>query len=255
MFQPGKIYKVKVETAPGAVGFGRATVVHRSGTQILIQLRTSKGLNTVLPKGTRIWFVNDSPSISFNGLWSSTVVGTHTKGDETLSICATPRLEPLLQRRRTPRANLDVPVQVLDENEQKFDFEVHSIDISRSGIAIESEDQLFAQVQPGHEVNLVVQSNIGDIALPARVIRVQSNWLTQKHTAGLEFTKVSPAVGDLLEKLLTLLGAKPRKSDLPIATSQGGLSDWMPVGKVESDTKFVKGRPEQPNSEASQNEE
>ncbi len=76
MFDPGKILKVKVEVAPGDFGYGRATIIDRLGSQILIQVKTAKDTNKVLPKGTRLWFTNDSPKVTFNGMWASAVVGT-----------------------------------------------------------------------------------------------------------------------------------------------------------------------------------
>lgn len=42
MFESGKVYKVKIETTPGEVGFGRATIVEKTGNRFTIQLRTSK---------------------------------------------------------------------------------------------------------------------------------------------------------------------------------------------------------------------
>jgi len=60
MFEAGRVYKVKVELAPGQSGFGRATVLEKTNHQICIQFKTSRESNKLLPKGTRIWFVNDS---------------------------------------------------------------------------------------------------------------------------------------------------------------------------------------------------
>ncbi|MGH9548117.1 MAG: hypothetical protein ACRD3W_02035, partial [Terriglobales bacterium] len=118
MFTPGKTYKVKLEGSPGDLDFGRATVVDRVGSQLCIYIKTSKDPHGRLAKGTKIWFVNDSPNITFNGLWASTVQGQQIVQGKTLLLCAQPRLEPLVQRRRSPRVNVDVPVSLVIDGEE-----------------------------------------------------------------------------------------------------------------------------------------
>jgi c-di-GMP-binding flagellar brake protein YcgR len=251
MFESGKVYKVKVETNPGEAGFGRATIIERSGTQMMVQLRTSRDANAVFPKGTRIWFVSDSPDNTFNGLWASTVIGAQLQAGKTIMVCAPPRLEPLLQRRRTPRVTLEVPVRVSIGGEQ-LKQDVRSKDISRSGIALESAQPLPHTVDPGEHIDLVVQTNVGDIAVSARVIRVERNWLASKTTVGLEFTDMQKDAVETLDKLLVLLGGRPRNPDEAAGSESGtktGLSAWMPSG-AETRGKFVGGaQGEEPSSE------
>ncbi len=118
VFQKSKAYKVKVEAAPGEVGFGRATIVDKMGEKILVQLKTSREANKVLPKGTRMWFVNESSENSFNGMWATSVLGAQLFSGRTALICSAPRLEALLQRRRTPRAALDVNATIRLEGDE-----------------------------------------------------------------------------------------------------------------------------------------
>ena len=106
MFEIGKTYKVKVEISPGETGFGRATIVQKVGTQVYIQLRTSKSALGMLAKGARIWFVSDAPDVTFNGLWSSTIIGSQLVAGKTAFVCGAPKLEPLLQDGALPECRL-----------------------------------------------------------------------------------------------------------------------------------------------------
>lgn len=239
MFEAGKVYKVKVEAAPGEVGFGRATILDKSGNQICIQLRTSKDANKILPKGTRIWFVSDAPDISFNGMWSSNVIGTQMMSGKSVMICGTPKLEPLLQRRRTPRVALDVPVKLWTEGDEDLNCDTRSKDISRSGIALETAKSVPLEVNPGNHIKIVVESTVGDIKGTARVIRVDRNWLANKNIVGLEFTELTEEAVALLDKLLVLLGGRPRneESETEVVT---GLSGQL-GGQKEGSSKFLGG--------------
>ncbi|HEY9719888.1 MAG TPA: PilZ domain-containing protein [Trichormus sp.] len=253
MFESGKVYKVKVEATPGEIGFGRATVVERSTGQVSIQLRTSKELNANLPKGTRIWFVNDSTDNTFNGLWASNVIGGQTTGGKSVIICSTPKLEQTgVQRRRAPRVTLDVAVKVFVSDEE-VDGEVRSKDISRSGIALEAVPPLSKEIEPGDHIKIVVQASVGNIEAVARVIRVDKNWLANKVVIGLEYTEVQPHAVALLDQLLVLLGGRPRhaQEEPPKdARSQGatggtkkkGLSSWI-SSDSEGRGKFVGSKP------------
>lgn len=241
MFEKGKVYKVKVESVPGEAGFGRATIVDRIGSQLCVQLKTSREANKVLPKGTRIWFVSDSPTNTFNGMWSSSVIGAQIAGGRTVMVCATPRLEALLQRRRTPRVVMDAAVRMsCGENEHKHFTECRSQDISRSGIALETPSDLPPGVEVGNTVALEIHSPHGEINARGRVIRVDKNWLANKNNVGLEFVEISPENKEALEKLLILLGSKTKSEDNEEESVVSGLFGWM-GGRDKQDTSLVKG--------------
>ena len=225
MFEAGKVYKVKVELADGQAGFGRATVVERKGNQLTILVRTSKGLDASLPKGTKIWFVSDSTE-SFSGLWGSSIIEIKTAAGQRSMVCSPPKLEPLYQRRRTPRVAIDVPVQVYISDNQTL-FDVRSRDISRSGIAIESAPVLSESVGAGDIIKLIIHSSIGAIPLSARIIRVEKNWLANKTIVGLEFTEISDESVATLDKLLIQHGGKPRNADAEAPKQETGLASWM----------------------------
>jgi c-di-GMP-binding flagellar brake protein YcgR len=241
VFEAGKVYKVKVELAPGEVGFGRATIVEKTGSQLLIQLRTSKDTRS-LAKGTRIWFVSDAPDVTFNGMWSSSIVGTQMAQGKSAIVCASPKLEPLLQRRRTPRVALDVPVKLLTAEGEEVKCDTRSKDISRSGIAIESAHALPETLEPGGNIKLVVQSSVGDIAATSRIIRIDKNWLANKSVVGLEFTELSQDAVAMLDKLLVLLGGKPRNEEAETEPPASGLSSLLgKKGGFEGSSKFTGG--------------
>lgn len=232
MFEAGKVYKVKVEVAPGEIGFGRATIVEKTGNQLCIQIRTSKEPNKILPKGTRIWFVSDSTDNSFNGLWSSSVVGAQHTGGKTGMLCSTPKLDPVIQRRRQPRVVVDAPVRMSSADGQRLGSEIRTKDISRSGVALETLQPLPDDI--GLSVDIVVESNVGEIAATSRVIRVERNWLANKTVIGLEFTDIKPDAVATLDKLLVLLGGKTRnaeaggdESDDKPKRAKQGLSSWI----------------------------
>src|ERR1700731_4227585 len=112
MFRVGKVLKVKVELSPDVVGFGRATIVEAQGSRIFLQLRTSKGEKRNLPKGTKVWFVSDSADKPFNGLWSTTIVGSRTLSGKTALECTRPKFEAVVQRRQHQRIAVNCPVRV-----------------------------------------------------------------------------------------------------------------------------------------------
>jgi c-di-GMP-binding flagellar brake protein YcgR len=240
MFEAGKIYKVKVEINPGEIGFGRATIIDKSPAGLVFQLKTSKELNKVLSKGTRVWFVNDSPDVSFNGLWSSSIVSTQLVDRQTVMLSTTPKLEPLVQRRLSQRVNLDAVVQLMSENDEVLAKEVRSRDISRSGVALETTQEVSGKVEPGSHVKFVLESHAGPIAAYARVIRVEHNWLANKTVLGLEFTDLSDDAVAALDKLLVMLGGKTRADEADVLESvkeseaknasrrtYTGLSSWL----------------------------
>lgn len=205
VFQKGKAYKVKVEAAPGEVGFGRATIVDKIGEKILIQLKTSREANKVLPKGTRMWFVNESSENSFNGMWATSVLGAQLFSGRTALVCSAPRLEALLQRRRTPRAALDVNATVRLENEEGV-FHLRTQDISSSGIAFISQMDLPEKFSVGESIVVNVETKTGRIDAVCRVIRTERNWLANKTVMGVEMTDMDDDSSERLMNLLSLLG-------------------------------------------------
>jgi c-di-GMP-binding flagellar brake protein YcgR len=248
MFETGKVYKVKVESSPGETGFGRATILEKASNQLCIQIRTSKETNKVLPKGTRIWFVSDSTDSTFNGLWASSVIGAQHAGGKTSMICSTPKLDPVLQRRRQPRVNVDAPVRMSSTSGEPLGSDIRTKDISRSGVALETLQPLPDDI--GLSVDIVVESTVGEIPVTSRVIRVEKNWLANKTVIGLEFTNINPEAVATLDKLLLLLGGKPRNAEAGADESdeekskraKQGLSSWIHGGKGSapaSDKRFI----------------
>lgn len=231
MFQPGKVLKVKVETSPGEMGFGRATIIDRSGNQLLIQVRTSRETNKILPKGTRIWFVNDSPRLTFNGMWSSNVLGTQVSKGRTVLVCAAPKLEPLSQRRRAQRIAVEMPVTIslnIDGHEKQ---EFKTVDLCKSGSAIETTrlDQL--EVEVGREIQTVLHTSEGDVNVTARILRVEHNWLANKTSLALEFVAIAQDSAEILDKALVRMGGKPRDAELEKelggAAAREGMTAWI----------------------------
>ncbi|MBX3074903.1 PilZ domain-containing protein [Candidatus Obscuribacterales bacterium] len=231
MFQPGTVVKVKVETSPGEMGFGRATIIDRTGSQLLIQVRTSRETNKILPKGTRVWFVNDSPRLTFNGMWAANVLGTQVSKGRTVLVCSAPKLEPLSQRRRAQRVNVEMPVTISlnIDGHQKQEF--RTVDLCKSGSAIETTriDQL--EVESGKEINAVLHTSEGDVTLTARILRVDHNWLANKTTLALEFIALSQESSAILDKVLVRIGGKPRDAELDRehggAAGREGMTSWI----------------------------
>jgi undecaprenyl-diphosphatase len=128
----------------------------------------------------------------------------------------------------------------MDESGNHIDF--RSRDISRSGIAIETPDaaESLGDIEVGSHVNLFIESKLGEIETVSRVIRIENNWLANKTVVGLEFSKIEKHGAKTLDKLLVLLGGKPRGADDSDDRDVKGttLADWMPGNK--SDTSFVR---------------
>ena len=237
MFQAGQVLKVKVESSPGEYGYGRATIVDRDGNNLLVQIKTSRDSNKILPRGTKIWFVNDSPRLTFNGFWYSSVTGKEIVKGRTVLICSLPKLEPLSQRRNSHRVNVDVPVTISLDIEGKEKQEFRTRDLCKSGSAIETSRLDASLVEVGKEIGCVLHTDMGDVKLKARVIRIEENWLAKKTTLALEFIALSKESSDTLDKLLVKLGGKPRDSKLEeVAGKTGakdGLSAWVRQVKRE----------------------
>jgi c-di-GMP-binding flagellar brake protein YcgR len=227
MFDPGKSYKVKVETANGDIGFGRATVVEKDNSRLLVQLRTSRDTNQVLPRGTRFWFVGDSAGNVFNGLWATSVVGAKIVSGKTVMECRNPKFEPLLQRRANRRYPLTCPVDHIGLPGSTINYQLTARNISASGLGIETSEPNPREFAPGEKVTVMVHSESGDIAIECNVIRTQFNWLANKCLIGLEFQEMSQASNNALAKLLELLNERhPREDELETDT-YGSLSRWM----------------------------
>jgi len=224
VFQKGKAYKVKVEASPGEVGFGRATIVDKLGEKILVQLKTSREANKILPKGTRMWFVNESSENSFNGMWATSVLGAQLFSGRTALVCSAPRLEALLQRRRTPRASLDVNATLRFEGDDT-NFHLRTQDISSSGIALVSQIDLPEKVEVGESIIVNIDTKTGKIDSTCRVIRIEKNWLANKTVLGVEMTDMDDDSSDNLMKLLALLGLENKFEDDNAATT-GKLFGW-----------------------------
>lgn len=240
MFQPGKILKVKVETSPGEYGFGRATIVDRSGSHLLIQVNTRRETNKLFPKGTKLWFVNDSPRLTFNGMWASSVTGTQLLKGRTLLVCSAPRLEPMSQRRIAQRVSIAMPVTIsisVDGKSQEF----HTVDLCRSGSSIETSRVDHLGIEAGSEHNAVLHTPEGEVSVTVRVLRVEQNWLANKTTLALEFVALSVDASETLDNLLVKMGGKPRNEELE-GESSHGMSQWAHlVGKDRpSQTSLIK---------------
>lgn len=230
MFHPGNVLKVKVEIAPGEVGFGRATVIDRVGSQILIQIKTTKESNKAFEKGTKLWFVSDTTTSTFNGMWASSVIEQRLVGGRKAMLCSAPKLEPIVQRRGQSRAKLDVAVKLkLADCEEPIDF--RSVDICQSGMSVVSSSTLSTSIDAGDMVGILVATPQGEFFSSARVVRVELNWLVNKVEIGVEFMEMQKDAEEILDKILVVLGEMPRDSQnlerLKEQTQQGGLSRWV----------------------------
>ncbi len=198
MLQPGRSYKVKVEMEPGKVGYGRATVVEKTGNRVVIQVRTSKESNQVLPRGSRLWFVSDSPATTLNGLWSTTVVGTRIVRGHAAMECGTLKFEPLAHRRRSQRVPLAVPVRLAGK---QLPYEVRSRNISRSGIGLEACSQYVDEFPVGEDVDIVLDTPLAAVQIKCRIIRTEYNWFANRTEIGLQFLEMSQDAIETLEQL------------------------------------------------------
>lgn len=244
MFQPGKVLKVKVESSPGEYGFGRATIVDRSGSQLLIQVTTRRESNKLFPKGTKIWFVNDSPRLTFNGMWASSVTGTQLLKGRTLLVCSAPRLEPMSQRRIAQRVSIAMPVTISISVDGRENQEFQTVDLCRSGSSIETSRVDHIGIEVGSEHKAVLHTPEGDAWVTVRILRVEQNWLANKTTIALEFVALSVDASETLDKILVKMGGKPRNEELESGENPHGMSQWAHlVGKERpSSTSLIKPR-------------
>ena|GEM_PF-1194128 len=240
MFDPGKILKVKVEIAPGSFGYGRATIVDKAGSQLIIQIKTAKEGNKFFPKGTRLWFTTDSPKVTFNGMWASSVAGSQLVQGKTMLVVTAPKHEPLEQKRSWPRVAVEMPVKMTrschkadggnksDDGAPK-NISCSTADLSRSGLTLEFTEEQPQPFEAGEEVALVLQSKELDIAVVARVIRVDRHWIANKTVLGLEFVNLEPPAQTELDRVLVPLGGRPRNPELEEKARQAqgsGMSSW-----------------------------
>jgi hypothetical protein len=122
--------------------------------------------------------------------------------------------------------------------------DIRSVDISRSGIALETSHTLPDNV--GYELSIVVDATVGEIPAVCRVIRIEKNWLANKSVIGLEFTELTDEAVATLDNLLVLLGGKPRHAEAvstaadprkALRSTQTGLAAWMGGSPQESIAK------------------
>lgn len=205
MLQPGKSYKVKVELEPGKVGYGRATIVEKAGNRLFIQLKTSKEAHCHLPKGSRLWFVSESPTATMNGLWSTTVVGAKIFGGHSAMECGSLKFEPLVQRRKSQRVPFSCPVKLAG---QELSYAVVSRNVSRSGIGIEAYSQNVDEFPVGEDVDIVLETKQGKTAINCKVIRTEYNWLSNRTIIGLQFVSMSQDAVELLEQFRSAVESK-----------------------------------------------
>ncbi len=229
MFHPGSVLKVKVELAPGEVGFGRATVIDRVGSQILVQIKTAKESNKAFEKGTKLWFVSETATSTFNGMWASLVVEQRLVGGRKAMLCSAPKLEPIVQRRGQIRAKLDVAVKI-KFREVEEPVESRSIDLCQSGMSIETQSALPQSIESGEMVGILVETPQGEFFSSARVVRVERNWLVNKVEIGVEFMDMLKDAEEILDKILVVLGQAPRNTQnielLKEQAGKSGLSGW-----------------------------
>lgn len=254
MFQPGQILKVKVENNPGEYGFGRATIVDRVGKNILVQIKTSRDSNKQLSKGTKLWFVNDSPRLTFNGMWGTNVVGSQIVKGRTCLVCSSPKLEPVSQKRKLSRVSVNMPVTISLMIEGKEKLQFRTVDLCKSGSAVETSRIEPDSLDVGKEIGTVLHTDMGDVNLTARIIRVEQNWLQNKTTIALEFIALSKESSDILDQLLVKLGGNPRDSELESmvrhASTHQGMEAWrQQVQPDEQETSENEGTKESEEKE------
>lgn len=242
MLQAGKTYKVKVELNSGEVGYGRVVVLSKEGSKFLIQLSTSKQSNQVLPKGTKLSFVSDSMSNPFNGVWTTQVSAARIHSGKTVMECGSPRFESLAQKRKSQRLSCNCPVSARTDAGIEIDYELIANNISKTGIGLEAQRQDVSEFQVGKQVDLIIASQAGDIAVTSRVVRSQYNWLANRTVIGLEFTQLDDTAAETLTAFLQKLGLqKPdeHQEDMRL------LNSWM---KSSRDNMFFI-KPADPDSQ------
>ncbi|HEY9790148.1 MAG TPA: PilZ domain-containing protein [Candidatus Obscuribacterales bacterium] len=238
MFRRGKVLKVKVELSADVVGFGRATVVESEGSRLFLNLRTSKGEKRNLPKGTRIWFVSDSPDNPFNGLWSTTILSSRVIEGKTALECTRPKFEAQLQRRKFKRVSISYPVHV--HGERYDNLQISTRNVSKTGVGLEMFDDHIDLFKLGHNIDLTLDSAAGPIHAKGRIVQSRFNWLANKSDIGVEFIGLDEQTGSLLDKLLQSVAGESLGA--PAGKEGGGhngqLSTWLK--STRDNVNFVK---------------
>lgn len=241
MFRHGKVLKVKVELSPEVVGFGRATIVQSEGSRLFLQLKTAKGEKRTLPKGTRVWFVSDSIENPFNGLWSTTVLGSRMIGGKPALECGRPKFEAVMQRRQHKRLVMVAPVRLQGEKYEQLQASTRNL--SHSGVGIEVAEDCSEIFPAGHYVDFIIDSAAGPVNLTARVINSRFNWLGNRTEIGLEFVNVTAEAAATIKRLLASEEARPRlapegKEKVLAPQGSGQLSTWLK--STRDNVNFVK---------------
>lgn len=228
MLEAKSVYKVKFEVAPGEFDFGRATIVAKSGSVLFLQIKTSQSTNKSLPAGTKIWFVQETGVTGFAGLWASSVSKVQTVKGQRVLVCSLPKLKPLKQRRKVNRVDVKLPVVVTTDDTNGKPRHFYSVDLCRSGSKLETKLMQNLGLETGQQVKAEFQLQDGVLKIKAQIIRVESNWLSNKSLVALQFIALSKESSDRLDKFLIKLGGQPRVGDKKDkgTVERGGLNTW-----------------------------
>lgn len=238
MLEANSVYKVKFEVAPGEFDFGRATIVAKSGNALFLQIKTSQSANKSLSAGTKIWFVQETGVTGFAGLWASSVSKSQTIKGQRVLVCTLPKLKPLKQRRKVNRVDVKIPVIVTTDDTNCKPRNFYSVDLCRSGSKLETKLMQNLGLETGQQVKAEFQLQDGVLKIKAQIIRVESNWLSNKSLVALQFIALSKESSDRLDKLLVKLGGHPRAGDKKDKGSgeKGGLNTWSAQMKEKRTT-------------------
>jgi len=237
VFQSGKAYKVKVEVAPGQVGFGRVVVLEKRGGKLFVQFRSRSDVSQTLPSGTRMWLVSDAPDNPFNGVWATKVVGSKIIAGQTAMELAPPKFQTVAQRRDAERLPLKCPVRVLAAPGRVVGYEVQTLNISRSGVGLTMSEANPPEFVVGEPVDLVIESPVADIPVTGRVVRSEFNWLHRRNTVGVEFVEMDDETRLNLDRLLGSISSSLPAEDEEVVTLSG-LGAWLKSARP--DNKFLK---------------
>ncbi len=241
MLEPNSVYKVKFEVAPGEFDFGRATIVAKSGSQLYLHIKTSQSANKSLPSGTKIWFVQDTSTTGFAGLWAASVSSSQMVKGQKVLVCSLPKLKPLKQRRKVNRVEVKLPVTITTDDTNARPAHFYTLDLCRSGSKIETKLVNKLGLETGMQVKGEFQLPDGVLKIKAQIIRVESNWLANKSLIALQFIALSKESSERLDKFLIKLGGTTRsakeKANKSEGTSKGGLDSWSTQLKEKRTTE------------------
>lgn len=211
MFRDGQIFKVKLELSPGKVGFGRAKVLEANSKFIVIQIKSSKGKQLDLPKGTKIGFIDNAIDNRLLGIWSSSVSDSKmVEGMQTFE-CRQPKFIPFSQKRKQARAQIQVPVDFVSNDWKLYTGNAVTRNLSRSGVGISVKSDCTNKFEPGVLIDFILIVSSDPIPVKARVIRASYDWLSNDTDVGFEFVNLEPASVALLDRVLIWLGGQPSK--------------------------------------------